>query len=236
MSKDHMKRIAAPKTWPIARKMSTFVTRPKPGSHNLMTSIPLGTFMKEMIELTKTNKENKFIITHKEVLVNGNKVRDMRRPVGLMDVITFTETKDSYRILLTEKGKLKAVKIDEKHSKIRPVRIDDKQLSKSKKTNLRFFDGTNMIVEKDEYKTGDTVVIGVYEKKITERFGFEKGMLAYLIGGSHIGQIGKIVEIDGTKIVCETKAKTKFETLKKFAFIIGKDKPVITISEEIVKE
>lgn len=239
MTKNHMKRIAAPKTWPIARKISKFITRPNPGSHDLNTSIPLGVFMKEMLGVTDTNKENKYVLTKKGVEVNGKPVKDFKRPVGLMDVVKFAESKDVYRIILTEKRKLKAVKADPKLAKARPLKIVNKKLMKGKKTSLIFFDGTNLLVDKDTFKTGDTVLLSLDDKKdsnkIIDHLPLKEGVLVYLIGGSHVGHIGKVVKISGNTISCETSEKKQFETLKKFAFVIGKDKPVININDETLK-
>ena len=40
--KNHLKRIASPRTWLINRKSNTFITRPKPGAHSFEHGISLG--------------------------------------------------------------------------------------------------------------------------------------------------------------------------------------------------
>jgi len=52
-----------------------------------------------------------------------------------------------------------------------------------------------------------------------------------LIGGTHIGENGIIKDIKGKKLVYK-RNKEEFETLKKYAFVIGKEKPVIKLSEK----
>jgi len=39
--KNHLKRIATPRTWVIDRKAETFITRPKPGAHSLYFGMSL---------------------------------------------------------------------------------------------------------------------------------------------------------------------------------------------------
>ena len=65
------------------------------------------------------------------------------------------------------------------------------------------------------------------EGKIKRHLKLEKGALIYLIGGKHIGVIGKLMEIkkfkgiENDRITMETK-QAKIETLKDYAFVIEK--------------
>jgi ribosomal protein S4E len=54
--------------------------------------------------------------------------------------------------------------------------------------------------------------------------------LIYLTGGKHIGQIGKIQDIIGNRILYKTESGDVVETLKDYAFPIGKDKPLIKLA------
>ena len=63
----------------------------------------------------------KYILNNKTVLVDGKKRKDYRYPVGLFDVITFEDTKESYRVVLDEKGKIAVVKAKEGTSKLATV-------------------------------------------------------------------------------------------------------------------
>ena len=49
--KNHLKRIAAPKSWLINRKSSTFIVRPNPGAHALDKGLPLGVIIRDNLKL-----------------------------------------------------------------------------------------------------------------------------------------------------------------------------------------
>ena len=57
MPKNHLKPQKAPKTWVIKRKNVRFITRPKPGAHEMSFSMPLNLIFKNILEKVKTNKE-----------------------------------------------------------------------------------------------------------------------------------------------------------------------------------
>ena len=134
--KRHLKRISAPKTWDIKRKANKFIARPFPSGHKLEHTVSISTLLKEMIKTAKTTKDIKYILNNKEVLINGKKVKEHRRPVGLMDVVELKEINESYRIILSEKGKLKAISIKGDEAKIKLCKIVDKTKIKKNKMQL----------------------------------------------------------------------------------------------------
>ncbi len=230
MVKNHLKRLNAPKSWPIKKKEAIWIIRPNPGAHELANSIPLTIALRDLLKHAKTTREVKHIVYNKEVLIDGKRRKDLAYPVGLMDVISIPEIKENHRLLFNKKGKISAVKIDDKESKIKVCKIRQKKLSKGK-TQLNTTDGRNILVEKDTYKVGDSVVIEFEKQKIIQHLKLEKGALIYLTGGKHIGSVGKIETIDNKKIIFKTKENDVYETLKKFAFVIGEEKAVITIEK-----
>jgi small subunit ribosomal protein S4e len=68
-------------------------------------------------------------------------------------------------------------------------------------------------------------IIGVHELK--------EGNTAYLIGGSHIGQLGKIKEIQVTRSPAPNYVlfEEEFSTVKDNVFVVGADSAEITIPE-----
>jgi len=70
----------------------------------------------------------------------------------------------------------------------------------------------------------------VPEQKIKEHLKFEKGSFVYLSGGKHKGESGVIDEIKNSIIKLKPESGESFETSKKFAFVIGREKPVISLS------
>ncbi len=228
MVKNHLKRLNAPRSWPIDRKKTVWIMRPNPGAHKMEYGVPLTIVLREMIKHGKTLREVKQIMHNKEILVDGKMRKDRAHTVGLMDVISIPELKENYRILFTKKGKLNAINIEEKEAKVKLCKISGKSNVKGK-TQLNTQDGRNILAEKDEYKVGDSLVIKIPEQKIDQHLKFEKGAMIYLIGGKHIGETGHIENIERNKIIFKTKDNNVYETLKKFAFVIGKDKPIIKV-------
>ena len=100
---------------------------------------------------------------------------------------------------------------------------------------MNFHDGKNKIINKDEYKTGDVIKYTFKDKKINEIYKFEKGNVSMIIGGSHIGEVANIEDIQtiasSKSNLTKMKGKSTFSTLEEYVFPIGKNKPVIEIPE-----
>ncbi|HII72687.1 TPA: 30S ribosomal protein S4e [Candidatus Woesearchaeota archaeon] len=235
MVKRHLKTIAAPKTWNIDRKKNVYITRPNPGPHNMRYSLPLSLAMRELFKVAKTAKEAKQILRIKDVFVDRKKRVEEKHPVGLMDVIEFPQLEEQYRVLLDVKGRLTAVAIDKKESSVKHARIVGKTKTKSGRLQLSTNDGRNILVDKDGFKVGDSLELSLPEQAIKGHLSLEKGASILLIGGSHMGSLGKVEDIMGNKILVKSAKNEKFETLKKYAFVIGKDKPVYDCFKEVTK-
>ncbi|MBU0461755.1 MAG: 30S ribosomal protein S4e [Nanoarchaeota archaeon] len=229
MVKNHLKRIAAPRTWHIERKEATFITRPKAGAHPLDSSMALSTVLRMLIKVAKSSKEAKYVLTEKGVLVDGKRKREPKHAVGLMDVVSLPQLNESYRMLLDRKGRLHAIKISEKEAKTKLSRIESKTKIKGNKIQLNLFDGRSLIVDKDSYKTGDVLELELPGQKILSHLQFDKKMTVMLIGGKHAGDYGPIEEIKENKIIYTSKTGEKYETLRKYAFLVGKEKPMIQL-------
>jgi len=229
MVKQHLKRIFTPKTWQIGRKLNVFITRPKPGAHKLSEGVSINTFFKEMIKYCKTTKEVKQILNNKEVLVDGTRRKDHRLMIGLMDVISVPSIKENFRILISDKGHLSSIKINDAESKTKPSKIANKTIIAGGKIQLNFTDGRNVIIKKNDYKTGDTLILNLPDQKITKHFKLEKGAYILLTSGSHVGMSGQIIEIKDKVVKFKTKDGEELETKLAYSFVIGDKKPSISL-------
>ncbi len=232
MGKGHIKRISAPKSWPIKRKTTKWVIRPFPGSQKLEYSLPLGVILKEILDYSTNTKETKYILNEGKILVNGKSRKTQKFPVGLMDVVTVD--KDNFRLMINQKGKLVPIKITDAEAKIYLKKVINKTSLKGKKLQINFSDGTNLL-SNDDYKTGDTVLFD--NAKPVEKIRLEKGALIYILAGKQVGKVGVVKDIETTKGLQKTKisfteGKNDFETLKDYAFVIGKTKPMVTLPNE----
>lgn len=223
MVKQHLKRIFSPRTWPIKKKTRVFVTRPNPGAHKYNNGISINTFFKELLKYCKTTKEVKQILNNKEILVDGKIRKDYRHIVGLMDVVAIPETKEYFRLIINEKGKISYVKVDQNDALIKVCKINNKKILKKGLFQINFTDGRNMIVKKNDYKTNDSLVLDLPKQNVKEHLKFEVGCKILLIGGKHIGKVAELTEIEDSKIFFVSDKK-KYETSKRHAFVIGNKK------------
>jgi len=231
MTKNHLKRLNAPKTWGIKRKESRFVTRPKPGPHSFKEGISLNLILKELLNYADTTKDVKRILSNKDVLVDGKPRKDHRFLAGLMDIISLPKKKEYFKILLNKKGKLELNPIKENYTGLKFCKIKEKSFV-GKKVQLNLHDGRNILVDKDSYKVGDTLVLEVPKQKIKEHLKLEQKSFVYLIGGRHIGETGIIEDIKGKNIVYKKDSGEVYETLKRYAFVIEKTKPITQTKSE----
>ncbi|UCD14283.1 MAG: 30S ribosomal protein S4e [Thermoplasmatales archaeon] len=234
MSK-HMKRLKAPRTIRLHRKEKMWTIKSSPGPHPLDKSIPLGLVIRDYLGLCDTYREAKRSLAEGYVLVDGVKRKSHNFPCGLMDVISIPKLKKNYRVLFDQKGKLALVPIVAKDAEWKLCRIENKTVVKGNKVQLNFHDGQNKLVKKDEYKTGDVLKISLADNKITDVFKFDKGNISMIIGGSHIGQIANIKDIQivssSKPNLAYMKGNKEFSTNTEYIFPIGKTKPIITLPE-----
>ncbi len=231
MTKQHLKRIKAPKTWTLRKKEHMFTLRPTPGAHSRDTSIPLLIIIRDILGFAKTKQEVVTLLHGKNVLVNLKRQKDHRFPVGVMDTLSFEDIDEHYRIMINMKGKLALNKTSKDRTKIRPVKISGKTTLQKGVIQLNFTDGTNMMIKKDSYKVGDTLIIE-HPNKIKDHIKIEPGSYVYFTKGKQVGKSGIIENVSQEKIIFKMKDGKKQETSKNYAFIVGKDKSAVVLPEE----
>ena len=232
MTKNHIKRINAPKRWNILRKDKVFISRPNPG-RKLELAVSLNTALKEMLGKTSTTKESKYMIRSQGVLVNGTRRYDEKFPVGFLDVLSLPTIGEHYRLIVNDNNKLTFTKLTEAESKVKISKISTKMQLPGGKLQVNCTDGRNFLMDhKDAMKlaTGDTVLYSMPDQKIQESFKLEKGVLAFLYMGRHVGETVKIDDFKAANIIFTLNGQS-YETKKSYAFAIGKDKPAITVTE-----
>lgn len=229
----HQKRLSAPKTYKIPRKVSKWVVKPSPGPHN-KGAIPLLVLVRDFLELADTGREARRIISSGEILVDGIVRKDYKFPVGLFDVVTIPKLEKSYRILFDEKGRYIPKEVEDADLKL--YKITNKTLVRGGKVQLNLFDGTN-ILGSNEYKTKDSILLRIPEKEVVDHLKFEEGALVMITGGTHAGEIGriksyKIVRSSAPNLVTVEGEERDITTIEDYVFVVGKkdsDKPVIDL-------
>ncbi len=221
MTKSHLKRLFAPKTWRIKRKNITFILRPNPGAHTLKTSFPIKLALIDL-NLAQTSREARYILKNHKVLVNNKQVKDIAYPLGLFDILSFPELKENYIVLLDKKEKIRLVKTKLNNLLLK---LDNKKQVRGNKTQLIFHSGRTLLIpsnESNNYSIGDSFLFDLKNKKIIEHIKLEKGSKIYLFRGRHVGHIAEIIDFKGTQIFCKIK-EFKFETKTKYAFAINNE-------------
>jgi small subunit ribosomal protein S4e len=231
----HLKRLAAPRAVRLHRKEKIWTVKSSPGPHPLDKSIPLSLIVRDYLGLCDTYKEVKRVIASGDILVDAVKRKDHKFPCGLMDVISVPKLKKNFRVLFDQNGKLALVPISAKDAEWKLYRLENKTVVKGNKIQLNLHDGKNKLVKKDEYKTGDVLKISFKDNKITDVFKFDKGNVSMIIGGSHIGQIANIQDIQivpsSKPNLAKMKGDKEFSTIADYIFPIGKTKPIIILPE-----
>jgi len=232
MVKKHLKRIAAPKEWRIRRKLSVFILRPYPGRHTMRTSIPIGVVFREILHLARTMKEVRAIMQNKKILINKKRVTDPKVAIGFMDVLEIDDLKKAYRVLFNKNGELVFHEIDKDDTSERLLKVTGATLTK-KGVQVHFSDGTNLLGIKEKVSAGDTIIYDMVKNEVSGHIKLDNGVIAFVSSGKMIGNIVKVLRIEGNNAVIElynnNKEKSSLVTLKKNLFVIGKDKPVIKL-------
>lgn len=223
-----MKRITAPKTWNVKRKTSKFITKPSPGAHTLDRSLAINTFFKELVHLTNTTKETKYVLTNDEVLVNGRRRRDFKAQVGFLDIISIKSSNKHFLLTVDNKGSLLPKEINEKQASSRLLKIKGKRLIGKDVVQINTLNGENLLVnlkEAKKFNVGDSLVVEVASLKIIEHIPLKQGSLVFVYTGKHSSKFG-VLESVNEKIVLIKADKESFETSKAYLFAISKEKLV----------
>jgi small subunit ribosomal protein S4e len=242
-----LKRKPAPKFWPIHRKEFVWTVKPKPGPHSLESCLPLAIVLRELLDLAKTRKEAKKIVSEGKVHVDGKIRREADFPVSLMDVIFMPNINKAFRVWPSSKG-LILHPIDRKEAAFKLCRIENKKNVRNGHVQLNLHDGSNILVkvadpknpQEDVYETLNTLKVSLPEKQILEHIKMKKNALAMITSGKNIGKHGKIVEIEDMKgqkrrktlVKIQDKEGGTYQTILDFVFAIGETHPSISLPED----
>ncbi|PSP80199.1 30S ribosomal protein S4e [Halobacteriales archaeon QS_1_68_20] len=196
----HQKRLSVPKSWPVERKTDTFTVKAGAGPHG-EAGVPLLVVLRDVLGYVDDRKEARYALDQDTVLVNGDPVSDETRPIGMFDIVAFTERGEYFRVFPDEGGRLALSSIDEDAAGSKLNKIEDKHHVPGGDVQLNFHDGTNMLLsaeEAAEYGTGDSLIVGNDDGSIVAHFTYEEGALVTAVSGQHAGDIGRIETIQVT--------------------------------------
>lgn len=218
-----LKRLAAPRWWPIERKVKKFIVAPR-GPHSKELSLPLLVIIRDILKLAETGKEAATIIKKGEVLVDGKKRKDPNYGVGPMDVLEIPSISKSWRAV--PQNGLKFIETSGDDSKLKICKILDKKVLKGGKIQLNLDGGKNILTDK-KLSTNDSLLIEIPSQKIIEHIKFEQGSLVFITSGKNAGKISKIKDIEKQhkRIWLEEGEEVSIKSI----IVVGKDNPLIKL-------
>ena len=77
--------------------------------------------------------------------------------------------------------------------------------------------------------------LSLKDKKISDVYPLAKGSISMIIGGSHIGQMADVQDLEiipsSKSNIAKMKGTNEFSTHREYVFPIGKTKPAISLPE-----
>ncbi|WP_225334783.1 30S ribosomal protein S4e [Halomicrobium urmianum] len=224
----HQKRLSVPESWPVERKTETFTVKADAGPHG-EAGVPLLIVLRDVLGYVDNRKEARYALNQDSVLINGKAVSDEERPVGMFDILAFTERDEYYRVFPGQGGRLALTPIDTDAAESKLGRIDNKQYVSGGDVQLTLHDGQTLLVDEDaDYSPGDSIVVGNEDDEVVAHFEYEEGALVTAVDGAHAGEIGEIAEIQVTpgsapnNVIVE-QDDDGFETVEEYVVVIDEN-------------
>lgn len=223
----HQKRLSVPESWPVERKTAKYTVKATAGPHG-EDGVPLLIVLRDVLGYVDSKKEAMYATNEGGVLVNGEPAGDVRRPIGMFDILGFGDRNEYYRVFPDEGGRLALTPIEEADADGKLGKIDDKRQVAGGETQLRLHDGRNLRVDDAaQYSPGDSIVID-WDNEILAHFVYEEGALVTAVQGQHAGEVGEIESIDVIRssapntVTVETDDGS-FETIEEYVVVIDEN-------------
>ena len=192
---NHQKRLSVPKSWPVARKEETFTVKAGAGPHG-ESGVPLLIILRDVLGYVDNRKEARYALNQDSVQINGKPVADEERPVGMFDILAFTEREEYYRVFPDEGGRLTLTPLPAAAADSKLGKIVGKHHVPGGDVQLALHDGQTLLVDEDaDYSVGDSLVVANDDDEVVAHFEYEVGALATAVSGKHAGRVGTIEEI-----------------------------------------
>jgi len=226
---NHQKRLSVPERWPVERKTETFTVKADAGPHG-EAGVPLLIVLRDVLGYVDSRKEARFALDQDQILINGDSISDETRPVGMFDILAFTEREEFYRVFPGQGGRLALTPIDEDSAQSKLGKIVGKQFVPGGDLQLTLHDGETLLVDEDApYEGNDSIVVANEDEEIVAHFEYEEGALVTAVAGQHAGEIGEIEEIQVTpgsaenNVIVEREDGSTIETVEEYVVVIDEN-------------
>jgi len=232
-----LKRRAAPRAWTIPRKGTKWVKRTGPGPHAQDQSIPLLLVLRDIRHMVESAREARILLRTGAVRVDGKVAKDLERGLGLMDTLSFAAPLDAhFRVVKNGRGKLVLVAIPSAEATVKIGRVRFKHAVRKGQVEVTLHDGRNLLVPSTSaYHVGDSLKLEVPSQKVVDHIPLAAGVLAYVAGGSHVGELARVerVEVRNSSQPNLVHFKEGFSTVKEYVFVVGQASPEVTLAEGV---
>ena len=232
-----LKRRAAPRAWTIPRKGTKWVKRPGPGPHAQDQSIPLLLVLRDLRHVVDSAREARILVRSGAVRVDGKVSKDLDRGLGLMDTLSFGAPLNAhFRVVKDRRGKLVLITIPAAEATLKLGRVRFKHAVRQGRVEVTLHDGRNLLVPSTSaYRVGDSLKFEVPSQKVVEHLPLAAGALAYVAGGSHVGELARVerVEVRNSSQSNLVHFKEGFSTVKEYVFVVGQASPEVTLAEGV---
>ncbi|MDD3933027.1 MAG: 30S ribosomal protein S4e [Methanoculleus sp.] len=231
---NHLKRLVAPGSWHIPKKVQKFVMKTAPGPHNA-GALPVGVWLREHIGIAQNASEVRKILHQRDIIVNGRPCRNPQIGLGVFDIVSIPKLGKHYRIQLDKRGNLIAIEIPAESATTRLCKIRNKTTIRGGRVQLNLAFGANILAD-NTYKAKDSIVVtlgdgtaGEDRFRIIDHFPFKEGNVAMIVGGKHSGKVGRIIEVVRTAssvpnrvVLVDDSTNERFETIEEYIFMVGR--------------
>ena len=233
----HLKRLAAPHHWMLAKTAGKFATSPSSGPHKLRECLPVIVLLRNRLKYALNAREVTTIVARRLVKIDGKVRTDPRFPAGLMDVIELgkAQSNEQFRLLYDCKGRFVAHKIEPKEAEYKLLRVTKYFIGEKGVPHIVTHDGRTLRYVEPTIRLNDTIKYNLKTGDVEAFYKFKVGNVAMVTSGRNVGRVGIIQSIEtqmvGYAIVhIKDSANAEFATRIPNVFVIGEGQnPAISL-------
>ncbi len=220
----HYKRMTVPTSIPVVgRKHIHWLLSPNPGPHQRNQAMALGVLLRDSLHVGVDMREVKRAVVAGSVKIDGKIVRDIRRAVGLMDIVEIPKMGKTWRMQI-EGGRLSAKEIDGASAKHKLCKVTGKRTITGKQVQITLHDGRTMKAD-DSVKMGASLRLSVPAFKLESQLALQPGVRCLITNGKHAGEIAVLENVIERVGSMDSEAKMKvggenFITVTKYLFVV----------------
>lgn len=223
----HTRRITLTSHAPtIGRKRIYWSLTSRPGPHAKNRSMPLGVLLRDVLPMGGDLREVKRILNAGMVKLDGKTARDVRRPVGLMDLLEIPKTGKAWRIQISS-GRLQPKEIGAAQAKIKLCKVVGKRTVRGGKIAVSTHDGRTLLAD-NSIKVGSTLRLSMPDAKLAGMLPLAAGVRCLVMDGQHAGEIAQLEKIIERVGSMDSEAQLKvgshpFVTVTKYLFVVDEE-------------